>query len=140
VVDRHLGGVGSIAPLMPNNSRPGPAVPISVPVKRRVGPSTRPVRASDEQIRTETQLGHGLRQDVLLALLRLRVADRRLLITARPRAANFGTRGASGYSAGYVGGQPHGAAGVPPALVASSVWSYSAELATLERRRPISSA
>jgi hypothetical protein len=30
VVDRRIGGVGSIAPLAPNNSRPGPADPMSV--------------------------------------------------------------------------------------------------------------
>jgi hypothetical protein len=53
------------------------------PVKRRAHPSTRPVPApastairSDTQVRAETQLGHGLQQDVLLALLRHALADR----------------------------------------------------------------
>jgi hypothetical protein len=76
MADRHLGGVGSIAPLMPNNSRPGPAVPVSVPVNRRPGPSMRPVRAFDAQIRTEMRLGNDVRQDMLLALLRHAIADR----------------------------------------------------------------
>jgi len=81
-VDRRLGGVGSIAPLMPNNSRPGPAVPVSVAVNRRAGPSTRPAPGSastairsETQIRSGMQLGHGLQQDVLLALLRHAIAD-----------------------------------------------------------------
>jgi hypothetical protein len=45
-VNRGLPGVGSTAPLMPNNSRPGPAQPISAPAKRRPAPSQRPVPPS----------------------------------------------------------------------------------------------
>jgi hypothetical protein len=82
VVDRRIGGVGSIAPLVPNNSRPGPAVPMSVPGQRGARASTRPVPApastairSDAQVRAETQLGHGVQQDVLLALARSLIAD-----------------------------------------------------------------
>jgi hypothetical protein len=77
VVDRRLGGVGSIAPMMPNNSRPGPAVPVSVPVKRRAGPSMRPVPASaSTAIRSDARPGHRLREEALLALLRHVIADR----------------------------------------------------------------
>jgi hypothetical protein len=71
--------VRSIAPLVPNNGEPGPAVPISVPVKRRARPSTRPVlppASAPTQIPAETQLGDGLHEDVLLALLRHAIADR----------------------------------------------------------------
>jgi hypothetical protein len=64
-----------LRPLVPNNSRPGPAVPMSVPGKRGARASTRPVPApastairSDARVRAETQLGHGVQQDVLLAL------------------------------------------------------------------------
>jgi hypothetical protein len=142
VVDRRIGGVRSIAPLVPNNSRPGPAVPISVPGKRGARPSTRPVPApastairSDAQVRAEMQLGHGVQQDVLLALATRSLISGCGASTARqlwdPRRV--------GLFSGVRRGQP-GAAGVPPAPVASSGWSYSGELAALERRRPKLSA
>jgi hypothetical protein len=77
-VERRLPGVGSVEPLTPNNSRPGPAVPIRVPVKRRAGPSQRPVPASvsgphqpDGRSRAEAPPHH----DVLLALLRHVLSD-----------------------------------------------------------------
>jgi hypothetical protein len=79
-VNRGLPGVGSTA--LPNDSRPGPAQPISAPVKRRPAPSRRPVPPSvSGPIRNNghgwaaVSLGHGVREDPVLALLRHVIAD-----------------------------------------------------------------
>jgi hypothetical protein len=81
-VNRGLPGVGSNAPLMPNNSRPGPAQPISAPEKRRPAPSQRPVPPSvSGPIRQNghgwaaMSLRHGVHEDPPLALLRHVIAD-----------------------------------------------------------------
>jgi hypothetical protein len=81
-VNRGLPGVGSTAPLMSNNSRPGPAQPISAPVKRGPAPSQRPGPPSvSGPIRHNGHgwaamlLGHGVHEDPLLALLRHVIAD-----------------------------------------------------------------
>jgi hypothetical protein len=81
-VNRGLPGVGSTAPLMPNNSRPGPAQPISAPAKRRPAPSQRPVPPSvSGPIRhnghgwAAMSLRHGVHEDPPLALLRHVIAD-----------------------------------------------------------------